>query len=215
MGGKVELKQINYFAIANNPTVTEAYLSDKDVVFLTYESIPWQSTMELLISWLEASPKRVLVISYDSKGTNPEAFKLNYFLEDIPSIKYSSHSSYETNLVHTPGAEYFWKDGPFTNGELIESAVYRNSDAIFGEATISSTSKILPIFELDGAMVFGVNKDKRIVYIGDSQYGEPQTGSSYQGKKFNNSLGNVNNNVEKILSNIWAWIIDEVVLKDE
>jgi len=215
MGGLVELKQINYFAITNNSMVTDAFLSDKDVVFLVYAAIPTVATLNRIISWLEASPKRVLVISYDSSGTNPEAFKLNYFKEDITSIKYSSHSSYETNLVHTPGAEYFWKDGPFTNGELIESATYRNSDAIFGEATLSATSNVLPIFELNGAMVFGVNKEKRIVYIGDSQYGEPKTDTIYQGKKFNNNLGNVNNDVEKILSNIWAWVIDEVVLKDE
>lgn len=213
-GGVVELKQINYHAITNNPMVTDTYLSDKDVIFLVYAAIPTAQTMNRIINWLEASPNRVLVISFDTSGTNPEAFKLNYFKEDISGIRYSSHSSYEVDLVHTPGAEYFWQDGPFTNGERIERATYRNSDATFGKATLTSTSGILPLFELDGAMVFGVNKEKRIVYIGDSQYGEALTGSTYQGKRFNNSQGNVNNDVEKIFSNLWAWIIDEVVLKD-
>lgn len=216
MGGTVELKEILYYTISNNGMVTADYLNDKDIVFLTYGAVPTQKTMELIISWLQASPKRVLIISYDSSGTNPEAFKLDYFKQDIPSIQWSHGSKYEDYLVHTPGAEYFWKDGPFTKGERIESATYLNSDGIFGAATLSASSKILPIFQSEtGAMVFGVDPLKRIVYIGDSQYGEPQTGSSYLGRRFNNTQGRIENDVEKILANIWAWVIDEVVLKDE
>jgi len=219
MGGKVELKQINHTPITNNPTVTEAFLSDKDIIFFPYESIPWNSTVNLIIKWLEASPNRVLIVSFDSKGTNPEVFKLDYFKEDISSIRYQTdHKGTDgtaNDLVHTPGAEYFWKDGPFTNGELIESASYVHQDGIFGVATVPATSKVLPLIEYQGGMVFGVNMEKRIVYIGDSQYGEYKGETRYKGYRFNNKDGEVNNNIEKLFSNVWAWIIDEVVLKDE
>jgi len=216
MGGEVELQEIKYHSIPNNPTVTPAFLSDKNVVFLTYAAIPSKVTLDLIRNWLEASPHRVLVISFDSNGTNPEAFKLQYFKDDITSIKWShTNSDYYNDLVHTPGTEYFWKDGPFTKGEPIESATYINSDGTFGAATLPSSSKVLPIFESNGAMVFGINPEKRIVYIGDSQYGEAQTSSNYQGHRFNNNLGKVNNNVEKIFANLWAWVIDEVVLGEE
>ncbi|MDF9829762.1 BACON domain-containing carbohydrate-binding protein [Parabacteroides sp. PF5-6] len=215
MGGVVELKQINYHAITNNPMVTDDYLSDKDVVFLVYAAVPTAATMTRIINWLEASPRRVLVISFDSNATNPEAFKLNYFKEDIAGLNYFPHNSYAAKLVHAPGTEYFWKDGPFTHGEPIGEATYLNSDGAFGEAILSSGSGILPLFESSGAMVFGVHPEKRIVYLGDSQYGDMQTSSVYQGQKFNNDQGEVNNNIEKIFANLWAWIIDEVVLKEQ
>lgn len=215
MGGVVELQQINYHTISNNPMVTDDYLKDKDVVFLVYAAIPTAATMTRIINWLEASPRRVLVISFDSSATNPEAFKLNYFKEDISSINYFPHGSYAAKLVHTPGAEYFWKDGPFTKGAQIGDATYLNSDGTFGEATLTAGSGILPLFESSGAMVFGVHPEKRIVYIGDSQYGDMLAGGVYDGQKFNNNQGEVNNNIEKIFANLWAWIIDEVVLKEE
>jgi len=219
MGGTVELKQINHYAITNNPMVTEAYLSDKDIIFLPYDAIPWNATVNLIIEWLEASPNRVLVVSFDSSGTNPEVFKLDYFKQDMPSIMWQPQHGggvgTSNSLIHTPGAEYFWKDGPFTNGEKIESATYVHQDGIFGSGVVSSTSKVLPIFEYKGGMVFGVNMERRIVYIGDSQYGEHLTGSTYTNHRFNNKEGNVTNDIEKIFSNVWAWIIDEVVLKDE
>jgi len=219
MGGTVELKQINHYAITNNPMVTVDYLNDKDIIFLTYDAIPWNATVNLIIEWLEASPNRVLVVSFDSSGTNPEVFKLDYFKQDMPSImwqpQHGGGGGTSNSLVHTPGAEYFWKDGPFTNGKKIENATYVHQDGIFGSGTVSPTSKVLPIFEYKGGMVFGVNMERRIVYIGDSQYGEHLTGSTYTNHRFNNKEGNVTNDIEKIFSNIWAWIIDEVVLKEE
>lgn len=219
MGGTVELKQINHNAISNNPMVTEAFLSDKDIIFFPYESLPWNSTVNLLIKWLEASPNRVLIVSFDSSNTNKEVFSLDYFKQDISSIRFQAdHKGGDgtaNDLVHTPGAEYFWKDGPFTKGKMIESATYVHQDGIFGVGAVPANSKVLPIFEHQGGMVFGVNMERRIVYIGDSQYGEYKPDTKYKGHRFNTNTGEVNNDIEKIFSNVWAWIIDEVVLRDE
>lgn len=217
--GTVSLKQINYFKAPAYKDITASYLNDKDVLFLTYKAEPSAALVTLLIQWLQGAPHRVLLLAFDSDETNVEVFKHPYFKEDIQSFRFRNvhdgRDGTENPLVHTPGAEYFWQTGPFTNGTRINSASYMQEDSYFGIATLAANSKVLPIFEYSGGMVFGVNKEKRVVYIGDCQYGNRKSTSKYQGHRFNNSNGEVTNDVEKIFSNMWAWIIDEMVLNNK
>lgn len=68
----------------------------------------------------------------------------------------------------------------------------------------------------DGNMVLGVDPVRRIVYIGDSQLFSIDGSSSYErAAKIGDNTGALSNDFSRIMANLWAWMIEEVVLASE
>ena len=62
-------------------------------------------------------------------------------------------------------------------------------------------------------MILGVDKKKRIVYMGDSQIFEIGSGNAVRtNSRIDNNAGNLTNDYSRIMANLWAWMIEEVVL---
>jgi|GEM_PF-59381 len=73
----------------------------------------------------------------------------------------------------------------------------------------------------DGSTILGIDKERRIVYTGDieifSAAGVPTitTGEANilkRASRINNRNGTLNNDYSRIIANLWAWMIEEVVL---
>lgn len=131
---------------------------------------------------------------------------------------------------------YFWKTGPFKT-TLNEGSDQRYwiEDCWWGAAQVTDPN-VIPLITYrdarddckptkihckgagDGGMILGVDPTKRIVYIGDSEIfsvecvkkgAKQDARMNYDYKK----PGDMNN-YAKIMANLWAWMIDEVIQKN-
>lgn len=131
---------------------------------------------------------------------------------------------------------YFFRTGPFTASENIEitSCGYWIEDIWWGRMEVHNPD-IVPLIVFkdvvwdngsgnlpsytpdpggDGRMIMGIDKKKRIVYVGDMEIFEGVIiGNSLQrSSRIDNTSGNLTNNYSRIMANLWAWMIEEVVL---
>ena len=135
----------------------------------------------------------------------------------------------------TANNDYFFRTGPFTESLAtgITDCGYWISDGIWGRLDVHS-SNIIPLIrfknvvkddgsgslpsygpypEGDGRMILGVDKKKRIVYVGDSQIFEIGSGNAVKrNSRIDNNTGDLTNDYSRIMANLWAWMIEEVVL---
>lgn len=132
--------------------------------------------------------------------------------------------------------KYFWKDGPFKT-DLTESSDQRYwiQDKWWGSAKVTSPN-VIPLISYrdakddcyqtrthkygagDGGMVLGVDPTTRIVYIGDSEIFSTEcvskkTQNARMAKRDGCKGATGLNNYSKIMGNLWAWMIDEVIQK--
>ena len=224
IGGAVGLHGIDYVqtsgpgTVALNSSLSAAALSGYDIVFMTYANIPDAATAQRIIDWLRADKHRVLVMGFDYSWTNIELLKNPYISYDLTNVNYPELVGHDCPLVKVPGGEYFWREGPFTDSEIADGTAYRQSDIYWGRATPSANSTIIPLLNsANGQMMMGVDKVKRIVYVGDVQWGHQETGAGFVGKRFNRADGNVaaDSGIAKLISNVWAWMIEEVVFGED
>ena len=62
-------------------------------------------------------------------------------------------------------------------------------------------------------MIMGIDKKKRIVYVGDMQFFGVGIGNDLKkSSRIDNTNGNLTNNYSRIMANLWSWMIEEVVL---
>ena len=155
-----------------------------------------------------------------------------------------------TALNLNTDTEYFWNTGPFTSPttenpsyQPVTSCYYWVDDIWWGRAEILNPN-IIPLIRYndayrddgsgnrpshtpngtgDGRMILGVDKEKRIVYVGDVEvFSTLDVPSSTTGAgnilkrntRINNRNGELNNEYSRIMANLWAWMIEEVVLGD-
>lgn len=135
----------------------------------------------------------------------------------------------------TANNDYFFRTGPFTESLAtgITDCGYWISDGIWGRLDVHS-SNIIPLIrfknvvkddgsgslpsyspypEGDGRMILGIDKKKRIVYVGDSQIFEIGSGNAVKrNSRIDNNAGDLTNDYSRIMANLWAWMIEEVVL---
>ena len=128
---------------------------------------------------------------------------------------------------------YFWQTGPFkTSLNSASDQRYWIDDKYWGSAEVQDANviplvtyrdarKIKKINEMhkdgagDGGMVLGVNPERRIVYIGDCELFDSYclTKEAEKAARITfDKQGNLNN-YGKIMGNLWAWMIDEVIQK--
>lgn len=132
--------------------------------------------------------------------------------------------------------KYFWKDGPFKTN-LTESSDQRYwiQDKWWGSAKVNSPN-VIPLISYrdakddcyqykthkygagDGGMILGVDPTTRIVYIGDSEIFSTEcvskkTQDARMAKRDGCKGATGLNNYSKIMGNLWAWMIEEVIQK--
>lgn len=140
----------------------------------------------------------------------------------IPGNAPSRTNTFFAPLNTGDEAAYFWRDGPFTSGDYTQASTsrYYNSDAYYGALDIAlSSPNIIPLFtdpEDSGRMLNGVDPVRRIVYVGDSQwYDTNSTGGPQDGRiQGTSGVFQDGNGYARIMANIWAWMIEEVVFSD-
>lgn len=132
---------------------------------------------------------------------------------------------------------YFWKDGPFkTSLSKTSNQRYWIEDLYWGCAEVTDPNVIQLVTYRDarkdtnlnqthlkgsgdGGMILGVDPTKRIVYIGDSELFSLEcvcTGIKQDARMTYADCGKnyTLNNYSKIMGNLWAWMINEVVQKN-
>lgn len=131
---------------------------------------------------------------------------------------------------------YFFRTGPFTASENIDitSCGYWIEDLWWGRMEVHSPD-IVPLIVFkdvvrsdgsgapplyspdpggDGRMIMGIDKKKRIVYVGDMEIFQGVTlgNDLVRSSRIDNTSGNLTNNYSRVMANLWAWMIEEVVL---
>ncbi|WP_277466098.1 fimbrillin family protein [Parabacteroides sp. PF5-6] len=130
---------------------------------------------------------------------------------------------------------YFWKDGPFKTNLTANSDIrHWIENELWGAAVVTDPNVIQLITYRDarkdqnkntmhangggdGGMILGVDPVKRIVYMGDTEVFSAYNVPSYAtDARLTEAYKNPNeiNNYTKIVGNLWAWMINEVVQKN-
>lgn len=131
---------------------------------------------------------------------------------------------------------YFWKDGPFkTNLTECSDQRYWIDDYIWGSAEVTDPN-VIPLISYrnakddciqtrthkygcgDNGMILGVDPTKRIVYVGDSEiFSTVCVPSRLKHARMASTTSACKpadlNNYSKIMGNLWAWMIQEVIQK--
>lgn len=167
-------------------------------------------------------------------GVTPHWYngKTNYSNGDYGSLRQDMLVPFELN----ERTSYFWKDGPFKT-DLHEGSDQRYwiEDIWWGVAEVTDPN-VIPLITYrdarkdlkpsqthskgagDGGMILGVDPVRRIVYIGDSEIfsiaGVCKGAKQDARMTFDHKKATEMNNYSKIMANLWAWMIDEVIQKN-
>lgn len=187
--------------IDNGTVLSPTVMSNFDVIFFPYNQQPSQTVANNIESWLKAKPNRVLIIGADASTTN---IRLLDKMGDNLGWNYTttglgSSLSFQVNEQ----TRLFTQTGLF--GSVSSTSIYGLPDGIWGRAT-QANDKVIPLLAAsDGSMVLGVNMEKRIVYIGDSQLFYNYTNG------LSGTAGAVSTDRDKLMANVWAWITETVL----
>lgn len=116
--------------------------------------------------------------------------------------------------------DYFLKTGPFTESDPVtENPYHYIYSGYWGSAAIPTAEanniKPLIVYKDDvrgeTRLVLGVDYKRRIVYVGDSDIFVHKT----RNDRIYDTSGTLNNRYSRIIANLWAWMINEVVLKND
>lgn len=155
----------------------------------------------------------------------------NTSIGDTGPVREDMIASFDINADNS----YFFRTGPFTAPENIEitSCGYWLEDVWWGRMEVHNPDIVplivfkdvvrddgsgrLPVYTPnpggDGRMIMGIDKKKRIVYVGDMQFFGVGIGNDLKkSSRIDNTNGNLTNNYSRIMANLWAWMIEEVVL---
>ncbi len=245
--------------------LTEAYLDQFNIIYLNKNGRPDIQTAQRIMNWLNKSPDRVLMLSYDWKDAclTPDMKEskilcttaTNYlmFRDQISEIKPHWYNASKINqpignwgttrsglLVPfelNDRTSYFWKDGPFKT-DLNEASDQRFwiKDCYWGSAEITDPD-VIPLITYkdardycnpakqhkngygDGGMILGVNPTSRIVYIGDSEIFSTscvvkKVEDARMAKEESCKKTGELNDYSKIMGNLWAWMIQEIIQRN-
>ena len=192
-----------------NLTVLNRIFGAQDVIYVPFNVGLSSEVADLLLAWLDGSKNRVLVIGTDSDETNKE-------LRLKPKV--SADGTWIYQNINTVSAEYIraadsdnsgdFFNGPF--GQVAAGAPFNRADDTAGYL-ISYPPAVTPLITADRTgyttyMFFGVNTGSRIVYHGDAQL--------FQSGQMSNNNGTVNTDLDRLMANTWAWIVEQVIYGD-
>lgn len=191
---------------SENLSVLNRIFGSQDVIYFPHGVSISSAVADLLIAWIEANPYRVLIVGTDSESSNKQlrekpkiASNGIWAFSDVATIT----SSYARAIESSENEEFF--NGPF--GTVAENAQFSRADNIAGYLPSYSPS-VTPLIVSNKAgytdyMFFGINKSDRIVFHGDSQL--------FMTNQISNNSGNVTSNLDILMANTWAWIVEQVI----
>lgn len=208
--------------------------SDDRVLMLSYD---WKD------SCVKPGSSTSSILSKCYKSTNYILLQDNYFSADIKphwynccikNVAIGNWGDYRSGILApfelNERTSYFWKNGPFkTNLNTASDQRYWVRGKYWGSAQVLSPN-IIPLVTYrdaryttssccyskdkgDGGMILGVDPVKRVVYIGDSELFSVDGIKTTEQQNAKMSFGSEMNNYTKIMGNVWAWMIDEVIQK--
>lgn len=224
------------FSNATDPAslaVFKRLISDFDVLMMTYQNIVSKEVADMLLNeWLVEDTHRVLWIMRDSEDTNANLLALTAqegygVWENVgkafdaqAGYRYSNEADYAYNNAEEV-KEFF--NGPFgTINNEPGQQILRTGDIVSGACNIGEDAKkyVTPLVYsnkpgYEGYMTLGVNKDKGIVFQGESQFFQYNVGMSYDAY-INGAITTTPDTTGKyyydlLMANIWAWVAGRVL----
>ncbi|MCC8088686.1 MAG: hypothetical protein LIO79_05415 [Rikenellaceae bacterium] len=207
---------------ASDMYILEKVLSDVDVVHLPGLCSPSVTAAEFIEAWHRAKPNRVLIIGLDDENTNTNLRSYIYDLEEVDPDDPSS-GTWEVNTTvksltrgyDDMGTDRFFYGvfGDVKNGDMGLSKFthigYNNG--YNWETTIS----LLMIGQADdnkNMMTHGLNTGSGIFYCGDSGItSDRNSAMSSQAA----ATGTVTSDFDRLMGNIWDWIVERVTMVSE
>ena len=183
-------------------TLSPTLLSNFDVLLFHYNLQQNQTTSDNVMAWLKAKPNRVLIISADYTNTNINL--LETAGDNLGWVYSTSGFSSAFDVVINSDTELFTQTGLF--GSVAPGTSFNYGDATWGRATISN-SQVIPLLTAEnGQMVLGINKNKRIIYMGEIQSFYYRATGGLSG-----TTGAIDNDRDKFMANLWAWITETIL----
>lgn len=186
-------------------------INGQDVIYFTYRISVTTEIANYLVEWLRASPHRVLIVSLDSSDSNVNLRNHSYVSTGTAwtfgNISSAANSGY-IRANSTANSDYFF-NGPF--GAVSQDVVTDRSDDIAGYTSTNITD-VTPLVTSStpgsqNIMVMGINISKRIIYQGDANL--------FMRPSMDNLTGNIVNENDKLMANLWAWVVEQVIYGDE
>lgn len=175
----------------------------QDVIFLTYQTASSMQVSNAILNWLDESPHRVLIIACDNNASNT-----NLRNADGTWLFNITTGNYTAATLSGDNADFI--DGPF--GNVSNAAIVRRDDILGNCRNYTNVTPLLMHQTTTDAMIIGVNKTRKIIYIGDvdlfMHYTTPASGIS-------NTAGNVVSNLDILMANTWAWVVEQVIYGDD
>ena len=191
---------------SENLAVLKRIFGSQDVIYFPHGVTISSEVADLLLEWVGALPNRVLIVGTDSDSSNKQ-LRLKGKIAADGGWTFTGLATVSSGYLRAPdssGTEEFF-DGPF--GRVAELASFKRADDIAGYMKTPSTT-VVPLITADkqgymGYMFFGVNRTNRIVYHGDAQL--------FLSGQMSNNSGTVNSDLDKLMANTWAWIVEQVI----
>lgn len=190
----------------------------QQVIFLTYGTRLHPQIADILLEWLDEKPNRVLIVEIDDTVTNPEL--INTRLAEEGTWRFNSMANDQIITVagfkyvrapESSGTDPFF-NGPF--GSIASGSTFYMTDlvaAYTSNPSIDVTPLIMGNTNTGNEMFFGVNRKRGIVYLGDGHLFTAAAGSI----PMSNTNGNVTTDLDKLMANTWAWIVNRVLYGEE
>lgn len=190
---------------ARNVELMRKLIWSQDIIYFPNNVTVSDAVADMLLEWVAGRPNRVLMVGTDSNSTNAA---LRNRLTDDGTWNFSNVGTITSRFKradYSVEADVFF-NGPF--GEVATDAAFNKADNTAGYNYTYPRDRVTPLIVGDRSgytdyMFFGVNKKSRIVYHGDAQL--------FQGGQMSNIRGEVNNDLDRLMANVWAWMVEQVL----
>ncbi len=184
-----------------------ALMEQYDILNVVWQSDPDAGMAAAIMDWLARKPNRVLFVTHANDGNN-----IN--LCNLLGLGSTSWMGGNGTPVHNfagydPSNEYFTQTGPF--GQVSSSFTFAgaNGNWLGIKTPYTYNGQLIPLLTYTTSNVLlyiiSIDINRRIVYIGDPNiYAQVTNG-------LNNS-GATDYNQAKLIANIYAWAINQVIL---
>lgn len=206
--GTVPLKFIglDYTSGSDNYEELRGYLEQFDVVNLTWDSGRSLSDTryQAIKDWQAAKPGRVLIIVKDRDDYK----HFDNIVGEYNGLwEYSGTNTWKRADYVSGVNDYFFNDGPF--GEVGAETTFNLADNIWMGMLKNNefTKKLIPILKDidDEKITMSYDPERNILYIGDSNLYQSRSGAISSG-------GNTDYAQGKLMANVFAFMIEEIIL---